>query len=576
MIDADWFSNVTFLVYFTFVILALTYLPWVAAVTGGGRWLKLPAERIVLGGVSYGVAGYVTFFAYFFSRAIGTTVTLIGATGFVAAAVCAWRAGWLRRERLTNDPALTALVLVGLFTLALSAAGLIYGGMGDVLRTAAVRFSHHLPIDNALPRLFEDGLYHNYIPRPLTGDWLTSDRPPLQTGLALEVAPLAVQAGWRHDMAYELASIGAQAFFLLGLAAYLAVWRLKDGAIAVGLVACAFSSVAIINGFFVWPKLIAAGFILMTAALLLSPYYHEIRASWRHGALVGATAALAMLSHGSTAFILLAVVVLFLAMGRIPTWRFILAGGVCFIALMLPWSLYQALVDPPGNRLLKYHLADVTQVDPRSTWETLRDVYGPLSWQQILHTKWINFQKIFDGMWDIPKWIGEAGGALLAGDSARYHSLSGGLRGGQFFLVSSVVSVFYLGLPAVLLAVRHQKDAARFVLVTGGVFLLTAVVWSLAMFKEGATIIHQGALAMPLMAIAAGAVGLYALSPWLAIIVTGAEIMVSVAIFGIGVPDDFLKEYHEPLINPGMAVVAALGTIGFILACRRLGRQLGT
>jgi hypothetical protein len=409
----------------------------------------------------------------------------------------------------------------------------------------------------------------------LVGDWLTSDRPPLQTGLALEVAPLAAQAGWRHDLAYQLASMGAQAFFLLGLAVYLAVWRLRGGAIAVGLVACAFSSLAIINGFFVWPKLIAASFILMTAALLLSPYYHEIRGSWRHGALVGATAALAMLSHGSTAFILLALVIAFLAMGRMPSWRFILAGGICFVALMLPWSLYQSLVDPPGDRLLKYHLADVTQVDPRGTWETLRDVYGPLSWRQVFQTKWANFAQIFHATWDIPVWIRDAGGALLAGDDTRYRGLAAGLRAGQFFMVSSVVSVFYLGLPAVLLVARRQADAARFVLVTGGVFLLTAVVWSLAMFKEGATIIHQGALAMPLMAIAAGAVGLYALSPWLAFAVTGAEVAVSVAVFGIGLSDDFLKEYPQPLLNPGMALLAVLGAVGIVLASRRLGRQLG-
>ncbi|TWB24629.1 hypothetical protein FBZ89_101255 [Nitrospirillum amazonense] len=77
----------------------------------------------------------------------------------------------------------------------------------------------------------------------------------------------------------------------------------------------------------------------MTAALLLSPHYRDIRDSAPHGALAGITAALAMLSHGGTAFILIALALTVLAFGRVPHWRFLLAALACFVALMLPWSL---------------------------------------------------------------------------------------------------------------------------------------------------------------------------------------------------------------------------------------------
>ncbi|WP_225852883.1 hypothetical protein, partial [Haemophilus parainfluenzae] len=42
-----------------------------------------------------------------------------------------------------------------------------------------------LPPDNILPYLFAERLYHGIDPRPLLGEWQSSDRPPLQAGLLL-------------------------------------------------------------------------------------------------------------------------------------------------------------------------------------------------------------------------------------------------------------------------------------------------------------------------------------------------------------------------------------------------------
>ncbi|TWB24628.1 hypothetical protein FBZ89_101254 [Nitrospirillum amazonense] len=214
-------------------------------------------------------------------------------------------------------------------------------------------------------------------------------------------------------------------------------------------------------------------------------------------------------------------------------------------------------------------------VDPRGTWATLRDAYGALTWHEIIQTKWSNFLQIFSAGLDMPRWLWLAGTTLVSGDAARYQALSASLRGQLFFQISAPIGAFYLGLPAVLLVARREAAAARFVLVTGAAFLMTAVVWSLAMFKAGSTITHQGTLAMPLMAIAAGAVGLYALSPWLAIAVTAAEVLISVSLYGVGLPGDFVQVIQRPMLNPGMALVAILGAAGVILACRRVGRQLG-
>ncbi|TWB24630.1 hypothetical protein FBZ89_101256 [Nitrospirillum amazonense] len=225
MSDAHWGLDVLLVLLFTPLVLLLTYLPATVAFTGfGAKWSKAPLDRIILAGASYGLAGYVAFGAYFLSSGFGHAFMLAAALALI---VAAWRDGWWRMGGWRQDPLAGVMALMAAFTIALAATGLAYGGFTNVLAAAAIRFTHHLPIDNELPRLFGDGLYGGHVPRPLVGDWLSSDRPPLQTGLELEVAPLAAKTGWRHDLIYQLASMGAQALFLVGLAAYLSAWRLK-------------------------------------------------------------------------------------------------------------------------------------------------------------------------------------------------------------------------------------------------------------------------------------------------------------------------------------------------------------
>ena len=55
--------------------------------------------------------------------------------------------------------------------------------------------------------------------------------------------------------------------------------------------------------------------------------------------------------------------------GRGPRWGR-LAGGLLALVLYAPWLAYQRLYDPPGDRLLKWHLAGVTEVEVTMTAET--------------------------------------------------------------------------------------------------------------------------------------------------------------------------------------------------------------
>ena len=50
---------------------------------------------------------------------------------------------------------------------------------------------------------------------------------------------------------------------------------------------------------------------------------------------------------------------------------------------MAPWSAYQKYGDPPGNRLTKWTLAGVVEVDDRGTAEAIFDSYGEAGWRHL-------------------------------------------------------------------------------------------------------------------------------------------------------------------------------------------------
>ena len=59
-----------------------------------------------------------------------------------------------------------------------------------------------------------------------------------------------------------------------------------------------------------------------------------------------------MLSHGGTAFALIAFIPFVYQLRRRITIRSAVASAAAALALYLPWVLYQRFVNPPGDRLL--------------------------------------------------------------------------------------------------------------------------------------------------------------------------------------------------------------------------------
>ena len=135
------------------------------------------------------------------------------------------------------------------------------------------------------------------------------------------------------------------------------------------------SDIAILYGFYVWPKLIAAAFLLAALALVISPRWTRVAARLadrrpaRRPAGARRCSPTGPASTGSSRSSSIA------AYRGIPSWRWIGAAAVVGVVMMGSWSAYQKYDDPPGNRLIKWHLGGVTEIDDRGSLETIVDSY---------------------------------------------------------------------------------------------------------------------------------------------------------------------------------------------------------
>src|SRR6185312_7948887 len=104
------------------------------------------------------------------------------------------------------------------------------------------------------------------------------------------------------------------------------------------------------------------------------PQWSRDRRDWRVAALIGALLALSMLSHGSSIFGVIPLVI-FAAFRGVPNWRWLAAAAAALLLVYVPWSAYQKYADPPGNRLLKWQLGGETEVNPEGTLEAIENGY---------------------------------------------------------------------------------------------------------------------------------------------------------------------------------------------------------
>jgi hypothetical protein len=541
------------------VHLALTALPLVAAMLVAAR-LGVRSVPILLGVglAATGVLALIAFWAYYGNRTLGETVSYLILFGSPALIVGALHGGRIDRGLLKQ-----LAVPLGLW--ALGAAflvffGFLYGGADDSIKVAASRFSGPLPADNLLPAYLTEWFYeYGSSGHPLfPPDWLASDRPPLQVGYLLAQKPFEV---FDEEANYQVAAVVLQQLWIVGLWALLLAARVGKVTRGLVLVTVLVSDLGLLNGFFVWPKLLPAAMLLAAAALTITPLWEEMRRSRWGAVLIGLLPAVAMMGHGSSVFGLIPLA-LVAAWRGLPSWRWIGIAALVGLVVMAPWSAYQKYGEPPGNRLLKWSLAGVPEIDDRGTVETLVDSYREVGIGGAIHNKGQNYVTMLGGG---PAW--EA--VERADDYVRSGDLEGAVREVRliyFFNFFPALGLLLIAPFAMLIARRRGRDRPQewsFALTCWAVVGIGCAAWGLLAFGDLAsrTVLHVCSYLLPILAFAGCVAGLRAVFPRFAVYyaTVAATVMLAVYVPSLEPPPPPV----ETAFSLWAALLAAFALAGF-------------
>ncbi|MCX6952052.1 MAG: hypothetical protein NTV51_07780 [Verrucomicrobia bacterium] len=372
--------------------------------------------------------------------------------------------------------------------------------------TASSRFLANMPGDSEIPRIFAEHLYTGTSPKGPGGDWLSSDRPPLQSGLALVTLPALRALDFGYDKACATAGVWFQLLWIPALWVFLRWLGLTEHQAHAATAALVFTGFLLFNSVFVWPKLAGAALVLLAFCTFFAT---ESAIEPRHRWLVGGTlAAFGSLAHGGVMFSLFALAPLAVFSFR-RRWRSWLLAATAFVVLSLPWFAYQRFYEPPGNRLVKWHLAGAIAPDSRDVVEALVENYRRLGWAKVLETRRDNLATIFHGSWQ----------HLL---TTRDRDAIAGRRSEEIFYTFRTPAAWLLGLvslPALVFLHVRRRPAWRDHVRRHGLALawlgLTLAFWLALMFLPSGTLVHQGSYVVPLLLLGLLAAWTLFVSRWL-------------------------------------------------------------
>lgn len=535
--------------------LLLTGLPAAAAALVAARaGIRSVSLLLAIALTASGGVAILSFWFFYADPLIGKSGAYFFAFGSVLLV------GWCLWEGVHRETLIALATPFALWALASGFVlflGFLHGGSDQAVSTAWSRFAPGLPPDNDIPRYFSDYFYlhgHHGTPPPF-GDWLSSDRPPLQVGYALAHRPF----GW-NGLHYQVMGVVVQQLWVLGMWALVSAAGLRTRTRGLVALAAIVSDIAILHGFFVWPKLIAAAFLLAGLALVLCDDWPQLRRGPRGGALFAALIGLAMLAHGSSAFFALPLVAVAL-WGR-PSWSWIGTAVAVGIVLLGSWSAYQRYADPPGDRLIKWQLGGSVEIDDRPALKTIVDHYREEGFGGTLDNKWRNATTLVDQ--------GEVESAVRGSvdflEEGHLGKALESVRLVRFYALFPFLGLLLIGPVAMLVARLRRRQGGpdwRFAVRGLGFFALASLTWVLLMFgpPEAATVIHQGSLAVPLLGVCACVAGACAVDLVFGAALVAANVLLVLVLYAPALTPPPGSSYS---FWAGLAAAGALLGIGWL------------
>lgn len=459
--------------------------------------------------------GYIGFWIFFESKLLGRAFSLacFAASLFVLA---------FSVKRAARAKALAQLVAVPLIYVAIT--GIVYLSLfylsanpfSERFDLANVRFSSTIrPGDNLIPLIFAEKIYSHEPIRPFCcGDWLSSDRPPLQSGMFLLIRPLRIIGS--VGLNYQLLGTALQCLWICGVWALLVVLRAPPLRIKQILAFLIFSGFFFYNSVYVWPKLLAAAFILFALAIVLDIWDSDRPITNFETTLAALSVSLALLAHPGSVFSLPAFLLLLARKRKLFHFRQCASAALLIALFFTPWIAYQKFYDPPGNRLLKMHLAGVIAIDSRSTWQALVDAYTQPTLRTLAEAKWGNLKTLIG-----PKPFDELGVTAIRVKNGLHldREVAESTRFAQREYIWSAVGLFNFGwLAALLWFLRKNKPPrlphARLLVLLA---LLNVAIWSIVQYGPGYTFTTEASYANMLL-LSIGLLGFLLTLPRVAIV----------------------------------------------------------
>ena len=462
-----------------------------------GAWIAAhrsddPAALVAGGFIGVGVAGFASGIVWYLDPHVGVWVSRavpVVCVLLLIGAALVDRPAFLRLSGL--------LVPVGMmlgYAAFILGLGLLYGSVDRAPDMAEVRFSWQLPIDNLLPYFVADHVaqFGHSTPIPAIGDWLSSDRPPLQSAVVL-AHTVTAPAGGVGVLHYQVISTVLQCLWVPAVWALLHAIGARGVTVALSLCAVGTAGLVIMNSFYGWPKMLAAAYVLSCAALILRRRSAHPSSAF---AAAAALAGFAYLAHGGAVFVLVPLVVVAVAkvLRLAHPWRIVLGAAGSAALVVAPWVWYQKVMDPPGDRLFKWMLADVRDVDPRPVLQTILEAYQNAGPAEIVINKLANFRTLLVN--PLPRYLIEQ---ITVPDADLRLSFVQVSRQEIFFSVLPslglllVLAVGWLRPRSADPADRRASQLLLALAAAGAVF------WCLVMFGPATTVNHQGTYALPVL-----------------------------------------------------------------------------